>query len=476
MVYGGYKYLDFNYVPKESDFLVLSWVKGNADLEVLAEGLAAESSVGTWTKIKTMNEHVFRDYRARVYNLIKVRKNAGFVYLAYPYEHFDSKNLLQFFASVLGNVYGLKEIEELSILDIKFPKKFQKQFSGPKFGLEGVRKYVGTIKSKRPHAGTIVKPKVGLSAEEWSEVAYKSFVNGLDFVKDDENLVDQEFCKWQERFDLVFDKMSKAEDKTGEKKLYASNITDMSIERMYERIDHIVERGSKCVMLDVFILGFALTQELVKYAHKKNLIVHAHRAGFAAMHRGSYGYDFKILLKIYRMIGVDQLHIGTGVGKMEGSSKYISYLHDLAENQKVKGNLYLGSLDFEYGKHIKPIMSVASGGLDAGKADALAVIHGKNFVLQGGGGVHGHPLGTEGGAKSMRQAAEAVGKGIPLPEYAKKHKELKIALEHFGYVNPKTVRDEINLYNKSELILNTLVRNNGMDILKHLRDEGIRLM
>lgn len=268
MSYGGYSYLDFNYVPKESDFLVLVWVSGDAPLEVLAEGIAAESSVGTWTKIITMNEHVFRDYRARVYHLIHVGKNAGFVYLAYPYEHFDSKNLLQFFASVLGNVYGLKEIKELMFLDIRFPKKFQKMFSGPKYGLKGIRKYIGTTKSKRPHVGTIVKPKVGLSAEEWSEVAYKSYLNGLDFVKDDENLVDQDFCKWKERFDLVFDKMSKVEDKTGEKKLYASNITDYDVFRMYERMDYIAERGAKCVMLDVFILGFALTQELVKYAHK----------------------------------------------------------------------------------------------------------------------------------------------------------------------------------------------------------------
>ncbi len=475
MSYGGYLYLDLNYVPKESDFLVLAWVKGDAPLEVLAEGLAAESSVGTWTKISTMSENIFRDYRARVYHLVHVKNNSGFVYLAYPYEHFDSKNLLQFLASVLGNVYGLKEIEELMILDIKFPKRFQNMFPGPKYGLDGIRKYIGTTKTRRPHVGTIVKPKVGLSPEEWSDVAYKCYVNGMDFVKDDENLVDQDFCRWRDRFDLVFDKMSKAENKTGERKLYASNITDQDIHRMYERIDYIAERGGKCVMLDVFMLGFALTYELVKYAHKKRLIVHAHRAGYAAMHRGVYGYDFKILLKIYRMLGVDQLHIGTGVGKMEGSSKYISYLHELAVNRKVRKIPYLGCLDFKYSPHIKPVMPVASGGLDAGKGDALSVIHGKDFVFQGGGGVHGHPLGVEGGAKSFRQAADAIAKCIALPKYAKKHKELKIALDYFGYVDPKIIKEEIKMMDNSEALLNNLVYRYGIEILRHLRDEGARI-
>ena len=473
MKYGGYDYLDLDYIPNKNDFVVLLWVKGIKSIEFLAEGIASESSVGTWTKIKTMNDFVFNHYRARIYKIIPTTNHSGFVFIAYPYEHFDSKNLLQFFASVLGNVYGLKELEELSILDIRFPKKFQKYFKGPKFGITGIRKYLGTLKSKRPHVGTIVKPKVGLTPKEWSEVAYKSYLNGLDLVKDDENLVDQDFCKWKERFDHVFDLLSKAEEKTGEKKLYASNITDINRERMLERIDYIVERGGKLVMLDVFVLGFGLTKELTEYAHKKNLIVHAHRAGYAALERGSMGYSFKILLKIYRMIGVDQLHIGTGVGKMEGSSPYISLLHSLAVNNKIKNKFYFGALDFEYSNEIKPLFPVASGGLDAGKVDALYLIHGKDMVIQAGGGVHGHPKGTEAGAKSLRQAAEAIAEGVSVLEYAKNHKELKQALEYFGYVNPDKIKEELDFVMKNEDVLNKMVREGGIKLLKHLRDIGI---
>jgi glycosyltransferase involved in cell wall biosynthesis len=136
-MYGGYSYIDRRYVPSEDDFIVLIWVKGKAKVEKLAEAVASESSVGTWTKIKTMNEKVFKEYRARIFKIIKVTEKSGFVYIAYPWEHFDQKNVLQFYAGVLGNLFGLKELEECYILDINFPKKYQKQFNGPEFGLNG---------------------------------------------------------------------------------------------------------------------------------------------------------------------------------------------------------------------------------------------------------------------------------------------------------------------------------------------------
>ena len=191
MAYGGYSYLDTGYEPTGNDFVVLFWAKGSLPIEKIAEAIAAESSVGSWTKLKTMNDFVWKHYRARVFWIGKVGRNAGFIKIAYPIEHFDAKNISQFQASVLGNIFGLKELEELYVYDISFPKKYQMQFTGPYAGIEGIRRMAGTQKSRRPHVGTIVKPKVGLSAKEWAHVAYEAFSGGLDLVKDDENLVDQ---------------------------------------------------------------------------------------------------------------------------------------------------------------------------------------------------------------------------------------------------------------------------------------------
>ncbi len=467
MVYGGYSYLDLDYEPGKDDFVVLLYTSGKYELERLAEAIASESSVGTWTDVKTMNDYVFEHYRARVFRLIKVGENEGFVYMAYPLEHFDLKNFCQFQASVLGNIFGMKELDSLYVLDISFPKKFQKMFEGPAVGLDGVRKYVGTDKTGRPHVGTIVKPKVGLAPKEFAEVAYNAWVNGLDLVKDDENLVDQGFCRWEERFDAVFEAMDKAEKETGERKIYCVNVTDSSIKRMEERVEKVVERGHNCVMLDVYVLGIPALMHMIELTRKHKLIVHAHRAGYAAWHRGNYGVNFQILEKIYRLIGVDQLHVGTGVGKMEGGALLIKRFHEIAEFMVGEEKLYLGSLAFEFADHIKPIMPVASGGLDPTKVDALMVIHGKNVTIQAGGGVHGHPDGTASGARALRLAVEAIVEGMSVKEYAEKYEELKKAFEKWGYVDPEEVRRRLEIENYGD-VLNELVISEGIETLKNI--------
>jgi len=470
MTYGGYNYLDLKYKTKETDFKVLIYASGEFKLEKLAEAIASESSVGTWTKISTMNKKVFTEYKARVYKLIKVTDNSGFIFIAYPYEHFDAKNILQFQASVMGNLFGLKELYDLYIMDISFPIKYQKQFKGPKFGINGIRKYLGTTKSRRPHTGTIVKPKVGLTPKEFANVAYKAWSNGLDLVKDDENLVDQKFCRWKDRFDEVMKALNRAEKITGEKKLYATNITDSDIDRMKDRVDYVYENGGKMVMMDVYVMGMPALCSMVNYVHNLGLIIHAHRAGYSAHQRGNFGVNFQVYEKFYRMIGVDQLHIGTGVGKMEGSPMLIKRFHDVAVKHNGKEKLYLGSLDFKFAKHIKPIFPVTSGGVNPGMVDNLVALHGKDIIIQAGGGVHGHPKGTAAGARALRYAVDSVNKGIPLLKAAKKNKDLKLALDKFGYTEPSGIRKIFKFEKENKDLLNHLINKDGMQTYRMITE------
>ena len=78
---------------------------------------------------------------------------------------------------------------------------------------------------------------------------------------------------------------------------------------------------------------------------------------------------------------------------------------------------------------VKPVLSVASGGVYPGIVDKMIKAMGNNIVIQAGGGVHGHPNGTTAGAIGMRQAIDACMKNIPLKKYAGTHFELKEALE-----------------------------------------------
>jgi ribulose-bisphosphate carboxylase large chain len=475
MAYGGYSYIDEKYhVDLRNDFEVLFWAKATTPIEKTAEAIAAESSVGSWTKLATMNEFVWKHYRARVTKIHRVGKNAGLIRIAYPMEHFDKKNLMQFEASVLGNIFGLKELQELYVCDISFPVKYQNQFKGPLMGIEGIRKLAGTLTSQRPHVGTIIKPKVGLTAHEWAQAAQNAFLGGLDLVKDDENLVDQDFCKWRDRLHDVMKAIERAKGETGQNHLYSCNITDR-YSRMVERVEHLAQLGVQrhvIVMLDTYVMGASALQDIIELTRKHGFATHGHRAGFAAANRGNYGVSFQVYEKIYRLLGIDQMHIGTGVGKMEGTPNFIKRLHDIAENYSLPEKIYMGSLAMEYSRHIRPMLSIASGGVEAGKVDALIALHGKNTNIQAGAGVHGHPGGTMRGAMSMRQAVDAANEGIPSPKYAKTHPELQAALDKWGYAKPQDVLKMLDYEKRNAKKLSALAVRKGRPGMGLIGDSG----
>ncbi len=466
-----YLHLDYEPDPKR-DFIVLAWMRGRAPLEKLANEVAAESSTGTWTPIKTMNERVFKEYSAKVFRIEHTSDNAGFAWIAYPIEHFDRKNVLQFMASVLGNIFGMGILEGLYIGDISIPEEYQKQFKGPELGLEGIRKYLGV--KDRPLVGTIVKPKVGLSPSEWAEVAYKAWSNGLDLVKDDENLVDQDFCPWKERFDRAFELLDRAESETGEKKVYSVNITDSNVERMIERLEYLHERGHKTAMIDVFVMGMAVVKEIIDEARKLGIWIHGHRAGYAAHHRAEFGVNFEVYAKFYRLFGVDQLHVGTGVGKMGDAPLEVRRLRDVVVEKELEEAFYLLSLPMKYREDIKPTFPIASGGLHPGHVDALSAIFGKDVIIQAGGGVPGHPGGTEAGARALRAAAEAVKEGVSVKEMAERVPELKEAIGYWGYKNPKEIEEIFRIAREHREVLDILVKRRGYEGFKAIM-EDVRL-
>lgn len=466
MVYGGYQYLEFDYEPDlENDLIVWHWVDGTMPIEKLAEAIAAESSVGTWTELKTINMDVFEKLRAKVYRIEKDTDYSGFIWLAYPLDHFEKKNLLQILASIRGNIYGLSELEALKFLDIGFPKKLQKQFKGPKFGLEGVRKRVGTIESGRPHIGTIVKPKVGLAPKEWAEVAYQSYIGGVDFVKDDENLVDQDFCPWEERVHAVLDVIEKVKWETGRKVIYSPNITG-TYSQMQERIDKLIAMGWDVAMLDVYMIGYSALIDIVKDLGESRFIIHAHRAGHTAETRGRFGVEYNVFAKLWRLIGVDQLHTGTGVGKMEGAPLFIKNYGKIVRDYEIPEALHLLRLGYSWDESIKPLMPVASGGLDAGKVDALMDIYGHDVVIQAGGGIHGHPGGTVAGAKSLKCAVEGVMEGKNSIDKARECPELLQALEKWGYVDPEEIRNIFSVFEEGKENLEKQLFEHGLDSYK----------
>ncbi len=404
------KYVDFvdtNYKPKETDLLCTFYVEPEGiSLKEAAGGVAAESSVGTWTELTTIQPYVLK-LAAHVYSL-----QGNVAKIAYPIELFEGGNMPNILSSVAGNVFGLKALKNLRLLDIQFPKALLDGFRGPAYGIKGIRELLKV--PKRPLVGTIIKPKLGLKTVDHAKVAYEAWAGGCDVVKDDENLSSQAFNPFEERLTQTLESRDRAEKEAGERKVYMINIT-AETDVMLKRAQAVVDQGGEYVMVDILTCGWSALQTLCN--QNLRLVIHAHRAGHAAFTKNpAHGIAMKPIAAVARIIGVDQLHVGTVVGKMSETKEEVIENIEACKAQ-------LGD--------VKPVLPVASGGLHPRLVPALMETFGNDFVIQAGGGIHGNPMGTIAGAKAMRQAVDATLEDKTLDEYAKDHKELAAALKQW---------------------------------------------
>ena len=384
--------------------------------EFAAEAIREEQTTGTWTSISTVNDKTAYVHAldGAVEDLLPVGNGGYLTKIRFPYEIFEVGNIPQYLSVISGNLFGLGKLDAVRLLDIDLPKELCG--CGPKFGIEGIRKLVGTDVSRRPHIGTIIKPKVGLNPQDTAKVAYDAAMGGLDLIKDDETLTNQPFCPLFERLEAVMDALDKAKDETGKQVLYALNITTGG-DRILELAHEAVKRGANMLMVDVLTAGFSAVQALAEDP-SINVPIHVHRTMHGALTRNPHhGIAMRPIAKLVRSAGGDQLHTGTVSGKMGGNASEV-----IGDNAAITEEL----------AYLKPVFPVASGGVHPGKVAAEIAKLGTDIILQAGGGIHGHPDGTTAGAKAMLQAAEAAVAGISAKEYGKTHPELAAAVAKWG--------------------------------------------
>lgn len=400
------------YKPKKSELVASFRVKlsNSISFEKCLDSIARESSIGTWTELCTLKKETAHKLGPKIFDLNEQKSSAK---IAYPIALFEEGSIPQFLSSVCGNIFGMSDLKALRLDDVFFPEEYIKSFKGPKYGIEGVRKTLRV--KKRPLVGTIVKPKLGLNDKEHAKVAYNAWLGGCDIVKDDENLTSMKFNKFGKRVAFTLKMREKAEKETGERKAYMPNVTAETME-MLKRAEYVKKQGGRYAMIDIIASGFSALQTLRE--QDLGLIIHAHRAGHAAFTRNKqHGISMLVIAKLARLAGVDQLHVGAIFGKMEGGKREVREI-----TRAITGK-----------NALKPVFPVCSGGLHPGKVSPLIKALGCNIIIQAGGGVHGHPLGTIKGAKAMRQAIDGEMKGIPVQEYALMHKELAAALGKWGF-------------------------------------------
>ena len=380
-------------------------------IEEAANAIAAEQSTGTWTALSTLNDAEFNRYGGRVIDI-----TGNMVTIAFPEDDFCVENggIPQILSIIAGNLFGLEELQKVRLEDVEFPSSILKKYKGPKVGADGIRKILA--RPEKPLVGTIVKPKIGLSAKQTAKYVYEAGSGRLTNSKDDETLVDQKFCPLEERTKLVAESLDKLKEE-GHRMIHSINVSTNG-DRIIELAEDAQSWGATILMVDAFTAGFGAVQALAE-DKKIKLPIHVHRTMHGAMTRDpEHGISMLAATKITRMCGGDALHVGTfGVGKMAGTVKGD---HDALE----------GCLNKD--KRFKTMMPICSGGVYPGMIPTMMKTSGFNVQIQAGGGVAGHPGGVKKGAMAMCQAVDAAFEGIDISVYAKTHPELQAALDTWG--------------------------------------------
>jgi ribulose-bisphosphate carboxylase large chain len=435
-----------DYEPKDTDVLAAFRLVPQPGVppEEAGAAVAGESSTATWTVVWTDRLTDYETYQAKCYAVEPVpgQPEQFIAKIAYDLDLFEEGSIANLTSSIIGNVFGFKALKSLRLEDMRIPTHYAKTFQGPAHGIVMEREYLN--KYGRPLLGATTKPKLGLSARNYGRVVYEALRGGLDFTKDDENINSQPFMRWRDRFLFSMEGVNRAQADTGEIKGHYLNVTAATMEDMYERADFAKELGSIVVMIDLTV-GYTAIQSMAKWARKNGVLLHLHRAGHGTYTRQkNHGVNFRVIAKWMRLAGVDHIHAGTVVGKLEGDPNAVAGYYDTLRLNHVPADLVKGLYFDQDWASLPGCMPVASGGIHAGQMHQLLDHLGEDVILQFGGGTIGHPMGIAAGAAANRVALEAMikarnegrdflreGRDI-LQAAAKNSRELDVALSTWG--------------------------------------------
>lgn len=315
-------------------------------------------------------------------------------------------------ATIAGNLYELRDVTGLRLLDIRLPPAFSKAYAGPRFGVEGTRRLSGVY--DRPLIGTIIKPSIGLSAEATAALVGDLCEAGIDFIKDDELQSDGPSCPFEERVRAVMHVINENAERTGKKVMYAFNLTG-EIDQMRRRHDLVLENGGTCVMASINSVGLAGMIALGRFSQ---LPVHAHRNGWGYLTRHPLlGWSYVAWQKLWRLAGADHMHVNGLQNKFSEDDASV-----IASARACLTPMF----------HDKPctVMPVFSSGQTVRQAPGTyAGLQSTDLIVTAGGGIVAHPDGPGAGVRAMREAWDATVAGIAIDEHAKAHPALSRALE-----------------------------------------------
>lgn len=397
--------------------------------------IADEQTTGTWTKVKYETREKKKTFGGRVLSIYHIPpldltrptdESVYIIQIGYPCTNF-SADISMLLTTVIGNISASGK---LKMIDLSLPERYVNQFTGPKFGIPGIRDVLGV--HDRPLLNCMIKPCISWTPDEGAELFYEAAVGGVDIVKDDELLsADMPFCPMKERVTKFMEKERQAYEETGEHTLYTVNIT-ADPAHLKENAYRALEYGANALMVNFYTVGLAGARMITEDPNiNVPVLAHVDFSG-ATVASPYWGVDVMPWVgRLSRLAGADMHIWGNPVGKFPSNRLSLSrVVHAFTQEWY----------------NIRPTLALPGGGTIPPAVPEILKVMGEDVCLAAGGGVHGHPNGSRAGARAMRQAIEAYMTGVSLREFSLSHPELEAALKAWGY-GPEELLKNYDLMN-----------------------------
>lgn len=396
--------------------------------EAAAEVLAGEQSSGTFVAVPGETEELKQRFAARVEKVEALemvnepaipgatsktgKYHRARIEVSWSIENFGY-NLPVLISTLQGNLYELRQFTGLKLMDIDLPASFADHYKGPAFGIAGCRQLTNV--EGRPLIGTIIKPSIGLTPEQTAAMVKTLAEAGIDFIKDDELLSSSANSLFDHRVDAVMEVINAHADRTGKKVMYAFNISGETDE-MLQRYEKIVSSGGTCAMVSINSVGLAGVK---KICDQRQLAIHGHRNGWGMLTRHPLlGIDFNAYQKLWRLAGVDQLHVNGIQNKFWESDDSVT-----ASIQACLSPLFGGY----------SVLPVVSSGQWGGQAfETWRRTQTVDLLYMAGGGIMAHPMGAAAGVVALQQAWQAAVDGLDSTQAAALYPEFAASVKKFG--------------------------------------------
>ncbi|KOS67814.1 2,3-diketo-5-methylthiopentyl-1-phosphate enolase [Lysinibacillus contaminans] len=377
--------------------------------EQKAEQFALGLTVGSWTDIAHLEREQLKHHKGE---LLSVEKGPvkDIVKIHYP-----SANVSPDIPAILTTVYGkFSFFQGYELIDLAFDDELLAQFPGPRFGVQGVRDFLGV--HNRPLLMAIFKGVMGRDIDFFSNQLRDLLAGGVDLIKDDEILFDNPLTPFEKRITTAKAIIDEHYEKTGHKVLYAVNLSGRS-HLLHEKAERAQELGANALLFNVHAYGLDAMQSLRENNNiALPIVAHSALSGVSAGQQ-DVGYSYDLLVgKLTRMAGGDFSLYPSPYGNVAIPKKEALAIHDkLNETNR-----------------FAQTFSVPSAGIHPGLVPQLYEDFGANLVVNAGGGIFGHPDGPIRGAQAFRAAIDAMVANVSLQEAALTSEPLKVAINQWG--------------------------------------------